>query len=56
VRTKDFFPLLLLLVGAVVLMAGAGKRGVRAGGSIFLVMGVLILLAVIFGLILARTR
>jgi hypothetical protein len=44
----------LLLIGVVIIISGAGRRGVRAGRSIFFVLGVMLLLAVIFAYIVDR--
>ena len=37
----------ILLIGVVVIISGAGRQGVRAGRSIFLVLGVMLFLAIV---------
>jgi hypothetical protein len=44
----------LLLIGVVVILSGAGRRGVRAGRSIFFVIGLMLLMAVVFAYIVDR--
>jgi hypothetical protein len=44
----------LLLIGVVVIISGAGRQGVRTGRSIFLVLGVMLLMAVVFAYIVQR--
>ena len=44
----------LLLIGVVIIISGAGRRGVRAGRSIFLVIGVMLFMAVVFAYIIQR--
>ena len=44
----------ILLIGVVVILSGAGRRGVRAGRSIFFVIGLMLLMAVVFAYIVDR--
>ncbi|MGH2754506.1 MAG: hypothetical protein ACRDLB_08730 [Actinomycetota bacterium] len=44
----------VLLIGVVVILSGAGRRGVRTGRSIFFAVGVMLLLAVIFAYIVQQ--
>jgi hypothetical protein len=44
----------LLLIGVVIIISGAGRRGVRTGRSIFLVLGVMLFLAVVLAFIVNR--
>jgi hypothetical protein len=41
----------ILLIGVVVILSGAGRRGVQAGRSIFFVIGLMLLMAVVFAYI-----
>jgi hypothetical protein len=50
---KYFVPM-LLLIGVVVLMGGGGRDGFRSARSILFVLGFFLLLAIVFGWIVAR--
>jgi hypothetical protein len=43
-----------LCLGLVFVMAGGGSKGLRAGESILLVIGGFLVLAAVFGFVLAR--
>lgn len=49
-----YLPALLILIGLVALMAGAGSRGIQTAARIVLVIGGLIILFVLFALLVAR--
>jgi hypothetical protein len=44
----------LLLIGVVVILSGAGRQGIRTGRSIFFVIGVLLLMAIVFAYVVQR--
>ena len=44
----------ILLIGVVVILSGAGRRGVRTGRSIFFAVGLMLLLAVIFAYVVKQ--
>jgi hypothetical protein len=50
-----FVPLVVLLLILVVLMAGSGRRGLRAAEQIALVIAGFLVLAVLFALVLRST-
>lgn len=50
---KYFIPM-ILLIGVVILMGGAGGDGFRTARSVLFVIGVLLMLAVVFAYIVQR--
>jgi hypothetical protein len=52
--TKEILPMLVILIGIVMLMAGMGGRGLAAGRSILFVIAGFLLLALLFGTVVAR--
>lgn len=50
-----FLPAIIILIGIVMLMAGPGRKGIRAGEQIGLVIVGFLVLAILFGLVVART-
>jgi hypothetical protein len=50
----DYLPVVLVLIGLVVLMAGAGGKGLEAGRQILLVLIGLLVLVALFSLLLER--
>jgi hypothetical protein len=50
-----YIPITILLIGMVVIMAGMGDKGLRAGGSIVAVILAFVVLAILFGIVVART-
>jgi hypothetical protein len=50
-----YIPAVLILLAIVYVMAGAGRKGARAGESIVLVIIAFLVLAILFGLVVART-
>jgi hypothetical protein len=53
--TKEILPMLGILIAIVMLMAGMGDRGLAAGRSILFVIIGSLLLAFVFGTVVART-
>jgi hypothetical protein len=51
----ELIPIVLILVALVFLMAGAGNRGIKAGGSILVVIAGALVVALLWGLVLRRT-
>ncbi len=49
-----YVPALVILIAMVMLMAGAGRRGVRAGESIGIVIVIFLVLAALFAVIVRR--
>ena len=50
-----FLPAIVVLIGLVMLMAGAGRRGLRAGEQIAAVILGFLVLALVFGWLVRRT-
>lgn len=50
-----YLPITIILIGLVVVMAGMGDKGLRVGGSIVAVILAFIVLAILFGVVVART-
>jgi hypothetical protein len=49
-----YLPIMAICLALVFVMAGGGSKGLRAGESILLVIGALLIAAAIFGFVLAR--